>query len=76
MKKIITTEIYHDGEFYCAKCIDFDVFTQGKTLDELVKNIKEAIILHLEDEPLDLRGYESCPFYLGYPDSEKGLVGI
>jgi predicted RNase H-like HicB family nuclease len=43
MKKIITSEIWHDGEYYCARCMDFDVFTQGKTLDEAVKNLKEAL---------------------------------
>ncbi len=51
MKKIIKAEIYYDGEFYCGRCLDFDVFTQGKTLDELVANLKEAIQLHLEDDP-------------------------
>ncbi|MGD9732194.1 MAG: type II toxin-antitoxin system HicB family antitoxin [Desulfamplus sp.] len=61
MKKIIKSEIYHDGEFYCARCIDFDVFTQGETLDELVANLKEAIALHIEDEPLYLKGYDSSP---------------
>jgi len=26
-----------------------DVFTQGKTLDELMSNVKEAVSLHFED---------------------------
>ena len=51
MRHVIKAEIYHDGEYYCGKCLDFDVFTQGKTLDELVANLKEAIHLHFEDEP-------------------------
>jgi len=46
--KIIKADIYFDGEYYCGKCIDFDIFTQGKTLDELTKNLKEAIKLHFE----------------------------
>jgi predicted RNase H-like HicB family nuclease len=46
MKKIIKAEIYHDGQFYCARCLDFDVFTQGKTLDETAANLKEALELH------------------------------
>ena len=50
MKKIIKAEIYNDGEYYCGRCLDFDVFTQGKTLDEVVNNLKEAIQLHLEDD--------------------------
>ncbi|MGB5158466.1 type II toxin-antitoxin system HicB family antitoxin [Desulfobacterium sp. N47] len=51
MEKIIKAEIYNDGEYYCGRCIDFDIFTQGKSLDELVKNLKEAIQLHFEDDP-------------------------
>jgi hypothetical protein len=33
MNKIIKTDIYFDGTYYCGRCLDFDVFTQGKTLD-------------------------------------------
>ena len=61
MKKIIKVEMYHDGEVYCAKCVDFDIFTQASTLDELVANIKEAVVLHFEDEPLELEGFDRNP---------------
>ena len=43
---MIKIEIYHDGEFYCDRCIDFDIFSQGASLDELVKNIKESITFY------------------------------
>jgi predicted RNase H-like HicB family nuclease len=49
MKNFIKAEIHYDGEFYCGVCLDFDIFSQGKTLDELVVNLKEAIQLHFED---------------------------
>ncbi len=49
-QSIIKVEIYFDGEYYCARCLNIDVFTQGKTLDETVKNLTEAVSLHLEDE--------------------------
>ena len=61
MKKIIRFEIYNDGEFYCARCMDFDIFTQGMTLDELVQNIREAVTLHLEDESAELAAYDRSP---------------
>ncbi len=51
MKNVIKAEIYHDGEFYCARCLDADIFTQGRTLDEAVENLKEAIALHFSDDP-------------------------
>ena len=61
MKKLIKIEMYHDGEYYCARCIDYDIFTQGLTLDDLVHNIKEAVSLHFEDEPSELEGYDRSP---------------
>ena len=61
MKKMIKAEIYHDGEYYCGRCLDFDVFTQGKTLDELVHNLKEAIQLHFEDDRGNLVDFVESP---------------
>ncbi|WP_220682056.1 hypothetical protein [Methanofollis formosanus] len=39
-------EIYHDGQWWCARGVGADIFTQGVTLDELMKNIDEAAALH------------------------------
>jgi predicted RNase H-like HicB family nuclease len=49
MKHRIKFEIYHDNDFYCARCFDFDIFTQGSSLDEVIANIKEAVSLYFED---------------------------
>ena len=48
MEKSIKAVIYSDGQYYCAKCLEIDVFTQGKTIDEVIDNLKEAVALHLE----------------------------
>ena len=61
MNKMIKADIYHDGNFYCGRCLDFDIFTQGNTLDELAKNLKEAIQLHFEDDPESLIDYVPNP---------------
>ncbi len=61
MKKMIKAEIYYDGQYYCARCLDMDVFTQGKRLDDVVGNLKEAIMLHLEDVSEDVSGYVANP---------------
>lgn len=47
---LVKIDTYFDGEYWCAKGINEDIFTQGETYDELLKNIKEAVALHLEDE--------------------------
>jgi len=41
--------IYFDGEYWCARGIGADVFTQGRTADELMGNIREATVLHFEE---------------------------
>jgi predicted RNase H-like HicB family nuclease len=43
---LVKMEIYFDGEFWCARGIGEDIFTQSSTLDELVENIKEAVSVH------------------------------
>jgi predicted RNase H-like HicB family nuclease len=36
--------------YYVADCMEIAVVTQGRTLDELLANLKEAVALHLEGE--------------------------
>ncbi len=45
---MVKIEAYHDGEFWCARGIGEDIFTQGETLDELIANIKESVSLHFD----------------------------
>lgn len=46
---LVKVETYHDGEFWCARGIGEDIFTQGDSLDELMGNIKEAVALHCDE---------------------------
>jgi predicted RNase H-like HicB family nuclease len=46
---------------YVAECLNLAVVTQGATLDETVKNLKEAIQLHLEGENLLEMGLSPHP---------------
>jgi len=53
---LVKMEVYHDGEFWCAKGIGQDIFTQGRTVDEVCQNIKEAVATHFENgtEPVEI----------------------
>ena len=42
--------VTRDRSWYVAECLELAVVTQGRTLDELVSNLREAIALHLEGE--------------------------
>ena len=47
---LIKFEVYKDGRWWGARALGHAIFTQGRTLDEVYKNIKEAAHLHFEDE--------------------------
>ncbi len=53
---LIKMETYFDGKFCCTRGLGEDIFTQGKILDELYQNIKEAVSAHYGeiDEPLTI----------------------
>lgn len=46
-----------DKSGYVGSCFDLPVVTQGKTLDEVVYNLKEAIELHFEGDNPSEAGY-------------------
>ena len=50
---LVKFEIYNDGEYWCARGIGEDIFTQGKTLDELMQNVGEAVLVHFDEELID-----------------------
>ena len=49
---------------YVAECLDIAVVTQGKTLDEALENLQEAVALHLEGENLEELGLAPDPTIL------------
>jgi len=61
MKRIIQFKIYKGEEYYIGESIDLPIITQGKTIDEVVANIKEALALHLEAENLSELDLDSHP---------------
>ncbi len=50
MRHTIKAFIHRGENYYIAECLDIAVVTQGKTLDETIANLKEAVSLHLEGE--------------------------
>lgn len=42
--------IKQEENWYVAKCIDNSVASQGKTIEEALKNLKEALELYYQDE--------------------------
>ncbi len=46
---------------YVAECVEIAVVTQGPTLDEVTRNLQEAVALHLDGEDLTALGLASNP---------------
>lgn len=49
--KYFTFVVWQEGKYYVAQCLNVDVSSFGKTYEEAVKNIREAVDLYLEDMP-------------------------
>ena len=61
LSRNIHAVIFSSGEYYVANRLEVAVVTQGRTLDEMLDNLREAISLHLEDEDLADLGLDSNP---------------
>jgi len=49
---VLNREKLSDGsEVFVAHCTILGIASQGETMDEAIKNIKEAINLYLEEQP-------------------------
>ncbi len=67
MKNIIQYRIFKGDKYYVAEGLDLPVVTQGKTLDELAKNIQEATELCLEGEnPADFGLAPASPLFVNF----------
>lgn len=49
---------------YVAECVEIAVVTQGESLDEVIRNLQEAVALHLDGEDLAAFGLVENPTML------------
>lgn len=60
MKRNFTAVINKEKKWYVAHCVELDVVSQGKTIEEAQVNLKEAVELYLESfEQDDYPGFDS-----------------
>jgi len=59
MRHTIKVFVHRGEDKYVAECMEIAVVTQGKTLDETMANLQEAVALHLEGE--DLADFDLAP---------------
>ncbi len=46
--------VHKEDDWYVSWCPDIDIASQGKTVEEAVANLKEAVELYLEDEDVSV----------------------
>ncbi|HET6372402.1 MAG TPA: type II toxin-antitoxin system HicB family antitoxin [Candidatus Polarisedimenticolia bacterium] len=61
LRETIHAVVHHEDGALTAECMEVAVVTQGRTLDELVLNLREAVSLHLQGESLECLGLSSSP---------------
>ncbi len=49
--QILHTIAWKEDKIFVAKFLEIELASQGKTKEEAIKNLKEALELYLEDEP-------------------------
>jgi predicted RNase H-like HicB family nuclease len=64
LSRTIKAYIRRGESHYVAECLEISVVTQGKTLDETIANLEEAVALHLEGEDLAEIGLAPNPTLL------------
>jgi predicted RNase H-like HicB family nuclease len=48
----LTAAVTHEAPWYVARCLDVEVTSQGKTTEEALDNLREALELYFEDAPM------------------------
>ena len=51
MHRTFTASVWREGQWVVAQCLEVDVASQGRTEEEALQNLKEALELYFE-EPL------------------------
>lgn len=52
-QKLFTNVVWKEGKYFVAQCLNVEVSSFGKTYEEALKNLQEAVELYLEDAPDD-----------------------
>jgi predicted RNase H-like HicB family nuclease len=48
MKRTFPASVWREGDWYVSQCLEVDVASQGKSEEEALENLKEALELYFE----------------------------
>lgn len=49
MTRTFNASVWREDDWFVAQCLEVDVASQGRTAEEAIDNLREALELHLED---------------------------
>jgi len=61
LRDTIHAIVHRDPPFFVAECLEVPVVTQGRTADDVLSNLRQAITLHLEGEDVRSMGLTEDP---------------
>jgi predicted RNase H-like HicB family nuclease len=54
MNMKLSAIVQKEGKWYVSLCPEVDIASQGKTVEEAILNLREAVEMYLEDEDVTL----------------------
>jgi len=48
MKRPFAATVWREGNWYVSPCLELDIASQGRSEEEALQNLKEALELHFE----------------------------
>ena len=54
VKLKLSAAVHREGEWFVSWCPELDVASQGRTVEEALSNLREALELRLEGQEVDL----------------------
>ncbi len=62
-EEVITVLARKGDKLYIAECKELGLYTQGETWEELVKNVREAVELSVEDDRKSIDDFKITILY-------------
>ena len=69
MKRRLSAAVHREGAWFVSWCSELDVASQGRTVEEALANLREALEIYLEGQDADL---PEEPFLLTPVEVEHG----
>jgi predicted RNase H-like HicB family nuclease len=50
-QRTLTAAVHQEEDWYVAQCLEVDVASQGRTIEEALSNLRQAVELYLAEAP-------------------------